>query len=79
MNQTHEGVFRDGKVMLKDAPQFPDGTKVLVTFIAPPAIDSSPTGQGLRLGMFSDPTRRFSTEDDFKLVEWHGEDEVIDA
>lgn len=68
-----EGMFHDGKIELSDVPLGMDRAKVIVTFLKPP--NSVPISQAMTLGMFEGP--EMSSEEDFKLAEWHGESEFF--
>jgi hypothetical protein len=67
MLKTIEGIYRDGKIDLAESPEGVNGAKVIVTFLPP---DNPNVGQTLKLGQFSGPG--MSTDEDFKLAEWHG-------
>jgi hypothetical protein len=64
---TIEGMYKDGKIDLAEAPQGIDGAKVIVTFLPP---ENPNVGRMLKLGQFAGPN--MSTEEDFKMAEWHG-------
>lgn len=67
---TVEGTFKEGKVQLKETPDFREA-KVRATFLSS-CQTKSPT-QMMRFGQFAGPPERMSTSDDFRLAEWCGE------
>ena len=79
MLTTVEGVYKQGKVELTEVPEGVEGSRVLVTFLplggkganGGPAAPQK--GEMMRLGMFAGPVQ--STEEDFKLAEFHGDDD----
>ena len=60
---TVKGIVRSGKIELIEELQAPDGTEVTVEL---PEVQKPQAGQIATFGMFADPTRPFSTEEDFK-------------
>ncbi len=78
MLTTVEGIYRNGQVELLEQPTNEKESRVLVTFIESqadaPLNGDKPAGM-LRYGMY--PGDR-TTEEDFKIAEWHGEPEFDD-
>ena len=72
-----EGLYKNGHVELLEMPVGVMEPRVLVTFVVAPNDEppqaSKPPGQMIRLGQF--PGTRQTSEEDFKLAEWHGEPE----
>jgi len=68
---TVEGTYRDGKVALTETPTGVKEAKVLVTFLMP-GIDW-PRRRLMAYGQFAG--ERMSSEEDFRVAEWHGEAE----
>ncbi len=72
---TVEGIYRDGKVELLEAPKDVQVAQVLVTFLGDgkaTVADKTPKpGQIIYRGMFK--TDRDITEEDFKIAEFHGD------
>jgi hypothetical protein len=60
--KTIRGVVRNGRIETTEAVDAPDGTEVVVSV----PIEQPRKGKMITLGMFSDPTRPFSTEEDFR-------------
>jgi hypothetical protein len=76
MLTTVEGIYKDGKVELLEQPTNEKESRVLVTFIesqAQVSTEEENPKRMIRFGMYPGPG--VTTEDDFKLAEWHGEDE----
>lgn len=71
MLTTIEGTYRDGQITLQETPEGVTDGKVLVTFLdhAWP----KPAHQQMVFGQFAGDI--LPTEDDFKIAEWHGEEE----
>jgi hypothetical protein len=67
---TIEGMYKDGKIDLAEFPQSIDGAKVIVTFLPQ---ENPNVGRMLTLGQFAGSN--MSTEEDFKIAEWHGSKE----
>ncbi len=67
MTQVYEGTPEQ---LVKQLSKLPSHRKYKVTVT--PAEPEHPQGTGLRRGMF--PQLRGLTEEDFKAVEWRGED-----
>lgn len=67
-----KGTFRDGRVQLDEDPGITGETPVVVTFLQPQASDAKTRGESklMTFGMLSDPARRMSEEDDFKIAEY---------
>jgi hypothetical protein len=65
-SSTITGVYRKGVVEIPRDVHLAEGTQVLVTVPGTPS-----AGTMITLGMFSGPP--FTTDQDFKDVEWHGE------
>lgn len=72
---TVEGRYKDGKVELSESPPGVAEARVIVTFL--PAASPPPARRMMQLGQFAGPN--MSTEEDFRLAEWHGEAEDPDA
>ena len=67
---TAEGIYRDGTVkLLETLDQAPEG-RVLVTFLGSD-ISLPQSHQQMQFGQFAGP--QMSTEEDFKIAEWHDE------
>ncbi len=74
MLTTVEGIYKDGKVELSKAPVGNQERRVLVTFLDTGAANGSgkaAPGQMITFGMFAGPIE--TTEEDFKLAEFHGD------
>lgn len=80
MLTTVEGVYKDGKIELTEAPMDTKESRVLVTFLRngkdqngakPPETESVKQGQMIRRGMF--PQLLALTDEDFKAAEFHGD------
>jgi len=68
---TVEGTYKDGKVELAETPAGVKQARVLVTFLAPePRV---PSHRHMVYGQFAGA--RMSTEEDFRIAEWHGKTE----
>lgn len=63
-----KGVFRAGKIELEERASAKDGTPVVVTFLD--EASGNLPNKMITLGMLADPSRPFSTEEDFKLAEY---------
>jgi hypothetical protein len=70
-----EGYYKDGKVELAETPVGIKEAKVIVTFVEPTNGKPEEKGQMIYRGMFKGLIQ--TTEEDFKLAEWHGDDEDI--
>jgi hypothetical protein len=68
---TVEGVYRKGNIQLLEALTAAPEGRVLVTFLgeSQPVPDPRP----MQFGQFAGPN--MSTEEDFKIAEWQGEEE----
>ena len=66
---TVEGTYRDGKVELAEMPAGVKQAKVLVTFL--PSEKNTPSRR-MVYGQFTG--ERMSSEEDFLIAEWRGED-----
>jgi len=73
---TVEGKFKDGKIELSEAPRGVDESRVIVTFL--PEV-KSPPAKMITFGMLRSADGHESTEEDFKIAEWHGEPEFDDV
>ena len=76
MMQSVKGIYRDGKVELLEPPAgIAEGGEVIVTFVEAKPKDKP--SKMMRLGMFSSEKtgRALSTEEDFKMAEFHGDDD----
>lgn len=69
MLQTVEGIYKNGKIELTEAPQGLVESRVIVTFLG--AESSASIGQMMRFDMF--PGSNLSTEADFQSAEFHGD------
>lgn len=69
MITTVEGVYKQGKIELLEMPKWIQEARVLVTFLTQTLNVSS--HRRMSYGQFAGPS--MSTEDDFRLAEWHGE------
>ena len=67
MLQAIEGIYKDGKVELKELPSDISESFVIVTFL------KSKKDQIMLFGMFSGNQQ--STEADFEIAEFHGDSE----
>lgn len=65
-----KGVFRAGKIELEERASAQDGTPVVVTFLD----DNTHNGpfRMIAFGMLADPSRTFSSEEEFKQAEHDG-------
>jgi hypothetical protein len=68
---TVEGTYKDGKVELAETPAGVKQARVLVTFLAPEI--GVPSHRHMIYGQFAGEP--MSTEEDFRIAEWHGEAE----
>jgi hypothetical protein len=71
MLTTIEGTYRDGKVTLLETPEGVQEGRVLVTFLNDAG--PKPAHQQMVFGQFAGDV--LPTEEDFKIAEWHGEEE----
>ncbi len=74
MQTTVEGIYRDGKVELDETPTLIGERRVRVMFLEnEPASGTKKPAQGQQIwyGMFAGP--RETTEEDFRLAEFHGD------
>ncbi len=76
MLKTVEGIFKQGRVELLETPELNGEARVLVTFLEQNGTVSPPR-IGLVRGKYAGPN--MSTEEDFKIAEWRGEDFDDDA
>lgn len=58
-----KGVVRAGRIEPTEALNAPDGTEVTITV---PIAQPDRKGKPVTFGMFSDPSRPYSTEEDFR-------------
>jgi len=74
MQQSVEGIYRNGVVELLEVPQAMEESRVIVTFLpsTPKASNPQPSKM-ITLGMFKGD--RLSTEADFKVAEFRGDAE----
>jgi hypothetical protein len=72
-----EGYYKDGRVELAEKPPGIQEGKVIVTFLE--ARNGPRPGQGRMIyrGMFRGPID--TTEEDFKIAEWHPTEDELDA
>jgi hypothetical protein len=75
MLTTIEGVYKDGKIELAETPAGIERARVLVTFLDNGA---SQPERMMTFGQLAMGGRK-STEEDFRVAEWHGEDENTDG
>jgi hypothetical protein len=74
MPTTVPGIYKEGKIELLETPTgIPEG-RVLVT--VQPDDRPKPTPRYLQYGKYT--KGRLSTEEDFKIAEWRGEDDLAD-
>jgi hypothetical protein len=74
MLTTVEGVYRDGRIELDEAPALSGERRVRVMFLEDEPFvggDRTAPAQQIRYGMFAGPTE--TTEADFRLAEFHGD------
>ncbi|WP_096671592.1 hypothetical protein [Dolichospermum compactum] len=71
MLQAIEGIYKHGKVELKELPSDISESLVIVTFLKPKKLPQKK--QIMQFGMFSGNQQ--STEADFEIVEFHGDTE----
>jgi hypothetical protein len=71
--KTIKGIVRDGKVELSEKLDAADGTEVEINV----PIERQNGSRRLTFGMFKGPKQ--TTEEDFKLAEWHGREKESDA
>lgn len=71
MITTVEGVYKQGKIELLEIPTGIYESRVFVTFL--PKITLSSSTRRMIYGQFAG--KRMSTEDDFRIAEWRGEEE----
>ncbi|BAZ79694.1 hypothetical protein PN497_20740 [Sphaerospermopsis kisseleviana CS-549] len=71
MLQAIEGIYKDGKVELKELPSDISESLVIVTFLK--SEKNQIKNQIMKFGMFSGNNQ--STETDFEIAEFHGDSE----
>ncbi|MDB9307418.1 hypothetical protein PN471_01875 [Aphanizomenon sp. CS-733/32] len=71
MLQAIEGIYKDGKVELKELPSDISESLVIVTFLK--WGKNHPKNKIMKFGMFSG--NNHSTEADFEIAEFHGDSE----
>lgn len=68
------GIYKDGKIELLESPSgVPEGPVQVIL------VESGPSKPGARLlerGKYRHSGRPMSTDEDFKLAEWHGEEDL---
>jgi hypothetical protein len=74
MLTTIEGTYHDGKITLHETPKGVRNGKVLVTFLDDTG--QKPAHKQMVFGQFGGNV--LPTEEDFKIAEWHGEEEFDD-
>ena len=74
MLTTSEGTYRDGKITLLETPMGVREGRVLVTFLTD--AEETPPHRPMVFGQFAGDV--LPTEEDFKIAEWHGEEEFDD-
>jgi hypothetical protein len=72
MTKTVAGIYKNGRIELLETPAGVREGRVLVTLVEVVKNDAAP--RYLVPGKYQ--TGRMSTEDDFKLAEWHGDDDL---
>ena len=72
---TVEGTYTNGKVELAETPTGVKQAKVLVTFLT--SETTAAPRRYMVYGQFAG--ERMSTEEDFRIAEWHGEAEEQDG
>ena len=72
MAKTVTGVYKDGRIELLETPTGVREGRVLVTLVEMDNGGAAP--RYLVPGKYD--TGRMSTEEDFKIAEWHGEDDL---
>lgn len=70
MFATVEGVYKNGQVRLSEKPPAIQEARVLVTFLK----DGKEAKAGRRMAFGQFAGERMSTDEDFRLAEWRGED-----
>ena len=74
MLTTIEGIYRNGQIELLERPRVSE-SRVLVTFTEADSLAQAENAPRLmRSGMF--PGAGVTTEEDFKLAEWRGDDSL---
>jgi hypothetical protein len=68
MLQSVEGIYKQGKIELLEAPIDVEESRVIITFLKTKSRPESP--KMMSFGMFSGNNQ--STEEDFHLAEFHG-------
>ena len=71
---TVEGIYANGKVELAETPTGVKQARVLVTFLT---TEAAAPRRYMVYGQFAG--ERMSTEEDFRIAEWHGEAEERDG
>lgn len=71
MLQAIEGIYKDGKIELKELPSDISESLVIVTFLK--SGKNQIKNQIMKFGMFSGNNQ--STETDFEIAEFHGDSE----
>ncbi|BDI16466.1 hypothetical protein ANSO36C_22680 [Nostoc cf. commune SO-36] len=71
MLKSVEGVYKHGKIELVELPLDVSESRVIVTFLDPETTRKQT--QMMQFGMFSGKNQ--STEEDFKIAEFHGDKE----
>ena len=69
---TVAGIYKDGRIELLETPTGVREGRVLVTLVQFNKNNTAP--RYLMPGKYQ--TGRMSTEEDFKIAEWHGEDDL---
>jgi len=71
---TVEGVYQNGRVELKEVARVGSGQRVLVTFLDDESANGKEKpaqGRLIQYGMYAGPIE--TSEEDFKLAEFHGD------
>ncbi|MEN9220965.1 MAG: hypothetical protein Q6M04_00855 [Thermostichus sp. BF3_bins_97] len=66
-----KGTYKNGLIQLAEVPDDISESPVIVTFLETEPVSSAKQGQMMTLGMFAGTLK--STEEDFKLAEFHGD------
>jgi len=72
MAKTVTGIYKNGRIELLETPAGVREGRVLVTLVEVDKTNAAP--RYLVPGKYQ--TGRMSTEEDFKIAEWHGDDDL---
>ncbi len=67
---TVEGVYKDGKIEIAEKPADIKQSKVLITFLSP---NRTTKHRRIVYGQFAG--KQMSTDKDFLIAEWHGDED----